>query len=393
MISEKAYWVAWLQIKGIGATLLRNIQQHFGNLSQAWVATLADLQEVDGVGLALSTTIISQRAKIDPEQILNQHLQTNPDFWTPADPNYPRLLLEIPSPPPLLYYRGKVDLAENLGEKPAIAIVGTRYPTKYGRDWTTRISQTLTQAGFTIVSGMALGIDTAAHTACLQNGGRTIAVLGTGVDVVYPAKNQQLYQAIQQRGLIVSEYPAKTQPNRVNFPARNRIIAGLARGVLIMEAPQRSGALITARYANEFCRDVYVLPGSLDNQQALGCLRLLNNGAHVILGEQELLEMIALMPQLDADVLGKTQRTNSLGGEQAQKIHVEPSQVKSKTKTLPDLEPELALILKTIDADYDSLDAIAAQTNLDTSSLLASLSQLELMGLITQLPGMRYQIN
>jgi len=282
VISERAYWLAWLEIKGIGATLLRNIHLHFGNLSQAWIASLAELQQVEGVGLGLSNKIVSQRTKIEPEQILAQHLQTNPDFWTPSDPDYPRLLLEIPSPPPLLYYRGRVDLSENLGEKPAIAIVGTRYPTKYGRDWTTRISKYLTQAGFTIVSGMALGIDTAAHTACLQNGGRTIAVLGTGVDVVYPFQNQQLYQAIQQQGLIVSEYPAGIQPNRVNFPARNRIIAGLARGVLIMEAPQKSGALITARYANEFCRDVYVLPGSLDNEQALGCLRLLNNGAHVI---------------------------------------------------------------------------------------------------------------
>ncbi len=393
MISERAYWLAWLQIKGIGATLLKNIYQYFGSVSQAWEATLVDLQQVEGVGLSLSKQIISQRFKIDPEQILVQHLQSNPHFWTPSDPDYPRLLLEIPSPPPLLYYRGQVDLNENLGKKPAIAIVGTRYPTKYGRDWTTRISETLTQAGFTIVSGMALGIDTAAHTACLQQQGRTIAVLGTGVDIVYPSQNQQLYQAIQQQGLIVSEYPAGTQPNRVNFPARNRIIAGLARGVLIMEAPQRSGALITARYANEFCRDVYVLPGSLDNQQALGCLRLLNNGAHVILGEQELLEMIALMPQLDAEVLAKSNQYD-LGNKKKAQQNNDNHQIQTKKNMKPpDLEPELALILQTIEADYDSLDAIASQTNLDTGSLLASLSQLELMGLITQLPGMRYQLN
>lgn len=377
MIEERAYWLAWLQIKGIGAVLLRRVQQHFGSLANAWMANPSELSQIEGFGTKLISQVSNQRKTIDPQQILAKHLQDNPDFWTPADRDYPRLLLEIPSPPPILYYRGTIDLTENQGSKPAIAIVGTRYPTKYGRDWTRRISQTLTKRGFTIVSGMAAGIDTEAHRACLSAGGRTIAVLGTGVDVVYPYSNRQLYHDIQQQGLILSEYPAQTKPDRQNFPPRNRIIAGLSRAVLIMEAPQRSGALITARYANEFCRDVYVLPGSLDNEQSKGCLNLLNRGAHVILGERELLEMLEIMPSLDTNLQLELPNT--------------PSQpVKAP---LLDLEPKLARIIQAINENNSSLDAIAQKTNLDTGTLLASLSQLELMGLISQQPGMRYQVN
>ena len=374
MIEERAYWLAWLEIKGIGAVLLRRVQQQFGSLANAWTANPSELGRVEGLGNKIITQITNRRTTINPQQILEKHLQDNPDFWTPADREYPRLLLEIPSPPPILYYRGTVDLTENLGGKPAIAIVGTRYPTKYGRDWTRRISQTLTKQGFTIVSGMAAGIDTEAHRACLSAGGRTIAVLGTGVDIVYPHSNRQLYQDIQQQGLILSEYPARTKPDRKNFPPRNRIIAGLSRAVLIMEAPQRSGALITARYANEYCRDVYVLPGSLDSQQSKGCLNLLNRGAHVILGERELLEMLEIMPSLDINLQPETPNTS------------EPALPKL------DLEPQLALIIQAINDDNSSLDAIAQKTALDTGTLLASLSQLELMGLISQLPGMRYQV-
>jgi DNA processing protein len=167
------------------------------------------------------------------------------------------LLIEIATPPPLLYFRGEVELAENLGETPLVAIVGTRQPSEYGIRWTRQISTALAKNGFTVVSGLAEGIDTETHTAALKAGGRTIAVLGTGVDVIYPAKNQQLYKQILSAGLVLSEYPAKTPPDRTQFPRRNRIIAGLSRAVLVMEAPLKSGALITANYANEFGRDVY----------------------------------------------------------------------------------------------------------------------------------------
>ena len=367
MQQEKAYWLAWSQISGVGPILLHRIQQHFGSMAEAWTAPSKAFTAIEGFGNKLITAVEQGRSRLKPNQILAEYNLHNPHFWTPAESEYPRLLLEIPSPPPILHHRGQVNLEENLGIKKSIAIVGTRYPTEYGKRWTRKISHTLAQHGFTIVSGMAAGIDTEAHRGCLAAGGRTIAVLGTGVDLVYPASNRQLYQQIQQQGLILSEYPAGTQPNRVNFPARNRIIAGLCRAVLIMEAPIKSGALITSRFANEFGRDVYVLPGVLDNKQCLGSLELLNRGAHLILSEAHLLEMLGTIPQLDVP--------------------------ESRQLSVPELEPQLAQVYKYITAEPTSLDLIVQQTGLETGSILASLSQLELMGLIAQLPGMRYHTN
>lgn len=364
MLNEKAYWLAWLQIHGLGAVLLLRIKKHFGTMASAWVAPGKEFLALEGFGTKLISTIERSRSRLDPSQILTEYSRRNSQFWTPSESEYPRLLLETASPPPILNYLGKVDLAENLGTKKAIAIVGTRYPTEYGKRWTRKISGTLAQHGFTIISGMAAGIDTEAHRSCLSAGGRTIAVVGTGVDVVYPASNKQLYQQIQQQGLILSEYPAGTQPNRANFPPRNRIIAGLCRAVIIMEAPIKSGALITSRFANEFGRDVYVLPGALDNQKCLGSLELLNRGAHLILSEAHLLEMLGTIPQLDLP--------------------------ESIQLPLPDLEPKLKQIYQAITAEPISLDSIVQQTGLETGFVLASLSQLELMDLISQLPGMRY---
>ncbi len=383
MLPEKAYWLAWSQVPGIGPTLLKRIEQKFGSLAQAWQLPVHELGQVEGFGGKVISKVGSGRSKINPEQLFEEHIKDNPQFWTPADPEYPQLLLEIPSPPAVLYYRGQVQLSENLGVSCAIAIVGTRYPTEYAKRWTNRISKTLTEQGFIIVSGMAAGIDAEAHWSCLQASGRTIAVLGTGVDTIYPYSNQKLYHRIAEEGLIISEYAANTKPDRGNFPARNRIIAGLSRAVLIMEAPQKSGALITARFANDFCRDVYVLPGTLDNQQALGCLDLLNRGAQVILSENQLLEMLQTIPMLDPSL--RSQPALALSESKAN-----TSSSQTQNRDFSHLEPELAQIMSIMTSDSLSLDAIAKKTALDTSKLLASLSKLELMGLISQLPGMRY---
>lgn len=369
---ENAYWLAWSQISGIGPILLKRIEQHFGSLEEAWTASARSLAEVEGLGARSVNVIVETRSRLDPEDLLEKHLQQNPHFWTPADPNYPRLLLETPSPPPLLYYRGQIDVRENHAIIPIIGIVGTRSPTEHGRRWTRRISTALAKHGFVVISGMAAGIDTEAHRACIEAGGRTIAVLGTGVDIIYPASNRKLYEQIQQQGLILSEYPAGTQPNKSNFPPRNRIIAGLARAVLIMEAPEKSGALITARYANEFCRDVYTLPNSPDVEQARGCLRLIHHGAEIIVREDELLEMLGAIPKFDTGV---------------QLSLFESTPVKSA----PELSPQLAKVLDAIAPQPTPFDLIVQATGFSAGELLGFLLQLELLGLISQLPGMRYQ--
>ncbi|MDB9537561.1 DNA-processing protein DprA [Dolichospermum planctonicum CS-1226] len=369
-IEERKYWLAWSQISGIGPILIQRLQQHFSNLETAWKASPGELRKVEGFGIQTLEKVIQQKSRLNPEQLLTQHQQINPLFWTPADPEYPQLLREIPTPPPLLYYRGEIDLQENSGQKPLVGIVGTRQPTEYGIKWTRQISTALAKNGFTVVSGMAEGIDTESHSATLKAGGRTIAVMGTGVDVIYPHKNRDLYQQILKSGIVISEYPAKTPPNRTHFPRRNRIIAGLSRAVLVIEAPLKSGALITATYANEFNRDVYALPGKIDDQPSQGCLKLISQGAGLINHElNELLIMLGAIPKID--------------------IETETPLVKSPP--LPNLAPELQQIINILAIDALSFDFIIQKTGMNAAIVSSSLLQLELMGLVTQLPGMRYQ--
>lgn len=369
MLEERAFWLAWSQITGVGPVLLRRLQQHFGHLAVAWTASASELLAVEGFGKETVKVVVEERSRLHPEQLLQEHSAKNSCFWTPADADYPRLLLETSNPPATLYYRGQVQPEENQGVKPAIGIVGTRRPSEYGKRWTRKLSAALAKNGFTVVSGMAKGVDSEAHRSCLEAGGRTIAVFGTGVDVVYPAENQGLYKQILEQGLVLSEYPAGSQPTREHFPPRNRIIAGLSRAVLVMEAPSKSGALITAYYANDFCRDVYILPGSLDNPNSHGCLSLLSKGAHVILSENHLLELLGAIPQLDPI-------------EQLSLLN-QPS--------LPNLEPELKQVFQAIPSEPASLDFIVQQTGMSAGKVSSALLQLELLGLVSQIPGMRYQ--
>ena len=317
MQNESAYWLAWSKIPRVGPILLKRMWQQFNSLETAWKATPEALGKIEGFGPKLINTIQQQRSQINPPELLKQHLQKNPQFWTPSDDNYPRLLLEIPSPPPLLYYQGQVNLLENKGNTPMVGIVGTRYPSHH----------------------------------------------------------RQMHRDLQKRGLIISEYPSGTPGDRRHFPARNRIIAGLSRAVLVMEAPEKSGALITARYANEFCRDVYTLPNSPDIAQARGCLRLIHHGAEMILTEHELLDMLGAIPELDQ-------------GKQLSLFDVEKVE---KKEALPQLDPDLLKIFQAIATEATAFDVIVEKAGLPTPQVSGGLLQQELEGLITQLPGMRYQ--
>ncbi|MEG4849356.1 DNA-processing protein DprA [Microcoleus sp. B5-D4] len=381
MLEERAYWLAWSQINGIGPILLQRLHQNFKSLAEAWTAQSVDLMRIQGFSKQIIETILQERTQLNPEEFIEKHLIKNPCFWTPADPDYPRLLLEIPNPPPVLYYRGLVDVKENQGITPTVAIVGTRSPSEYGRRWTRKFSTALARSGFTVVSGLAAGIDTEAHTGCLEAGGRTFAVVGTGVDIVYPKQNERLCDRILQHGLVISEYPVGTQPNRTNFPRRNRIIAGLSRATIVIEAPHKSGALITAYQANDFCRDVYVLTARLDDERSFGCLELLSKGAHPILpnsdrllSEDRLLEMLGAMPKLD----------------RAEQLSLFPPNP-TVEKQGPPLEPELAKVLSAIESGPISFDVIVEAAGLEAGTVSSILLQLELLGLVSQLPGMRYQ--
>lgn len=402
-MEERAYWLAWSRIGGIGPIVLQRLQQHFGTLARAWTASTLELGQIAGIGRQTIEKIEKERSRLNPEKLLEEHLSKNPNFWTPADADYPRLLLEIPSPPPVLYYRGQVSPEENQGITPTVGIVGTRFPSEYGRRWTRKIAAILAKRGFTIVSGLAAGIDAEAHRGCLDVGGRTIAVFGTGVDRIYPKENKTLAREVIEQGLILSEYPAGAGPNSRHFPQRNRIIAGLSRAVFIMEAPSKSGALITADIANDFGRDVYVLPARLEDEKSHGCLKLINGGAEVIPVEmEELLEMLGAMPRLDVEEDLEEQLSLFETTEQKTKVKTKPEgritpelqpelEPELEPALKPELEPELARVLEAIASEEISFDVIVERANLPASSVSSSLLQLELLGLVTQLPGMRYQ--
>jgi DNA processing protein len=350
--------------------LLRRIQEHFGTLSSAWLASPVELTAVEGLGDRKIEAIISGRSQLNVSEFVEQHQRQNPHFWTLADDDYPQRLREIPSPPPVLYYRGQVPLIQDWDSIPAVAIVGTRRPTEYGKKWTRRLTTALVKHGFTIISGMAAGIDTEAHQTCVQAEGQTLAILGTGVDVVYPAANRSLYEQILERGLVLSEYPAGTAPDRIHFPQRNRIIAGLSQATIVTEAPAKSGALITADVAETFGRTVYAVPGSLDNPNAIGCLGAIARGARLILGEQHLLEQ-----------LGAIDRTP---GKHA------PTRPPVPTPIQPTLEPDLDRIFQVITGESIAFEAIVQKVGMDAGTVSGLLIQLELLGVIAQLPGMRY---
>ncbi|OYQ61717.1 DNA protecting protein DprA [Pseudanabaena sp. SR411] len=360
--SERAYWLAWSQIRGIGPVLIKRLYQAFGSMSEAWQALPSDLQVVEGIGGQTLETIRQAQREVEPLSLLAIHEHNNLNFWTPSDREYPQLLWEIPDPPPILYYHGHLI---DWNERNTVAIVGTRNATPYGKRWTKKLVSALAGRGFTIISGMAEGIDGEAHKACLEVGGQTLAVVGTGVDRIYPYKHKSLYEQIVASGLVVSEYPQGTAPDKTHFPARNRIIAGLSRVTLVMEAPERSGALITAYQANEYGRDVYALPNSLEVSEAKGCLKLLGKGAQAILGVDELLEALGMLPNLD-------QPTPAIA-----------------ISDLPLLQQNILQVIGF--GDPVGLDWIVEQTKSPSGEVLGALTHLELVGAIAPYPGMRYQ--
>jgi len=283
----KQFWLAFAQVKGLGAVRLRHIYEHYQDLSLAWDAPRADLL---ALGLPPEAVDHQQHLKktLDPDRLLNDVYKRHAWVLTFDDTAYPPLLKAITDPPMVLYGSGTL----TPHDQRAIAVVGTRKATGYGKQMTETLVNALVAHGVTIVSGLAHGIDIEAHRAALAAGGRTIAVLGTGIDSIYPQRHRETAVEIVANGAVLTEFPLGTKPLGKNFPARNRIISGLCLGVLVVEAPEKSGALQTAEFAAEEGREVFAVPGNADSLTSRGTNLLIQDGASLTLTAQDILNTL-----------------------------------------------------------------------------------------------------
>nr|WP_230411666.1 DNA-processing protein DprA [Denitromonas iodatirespirans] len=331
-----------------------------GHIFQAGPAALAPL-----IGDKAARQLREHDSREAVAAALDWVAQPGNHILTLADAAYPQRLLELPDPPTLLYVKGDPDLLN----RPALAIVGARSATAQGEANAAAFAGALARAGLSIVSGLALGIDAAAHAGALDAGGTTIAVIGTGADRMYPARNQALARRIVEHGAIVTEFPLGTQVAAHNFPRRNRIISGLAQGVLVVEAALGSGSLITARLANEQGREVFAIPGSIHSPQSKGCHRLIRDGAKLVETAEDILEESAFSGHAD---------TAPAPAERHPDAAAEPP-------------VDDAGVLAALGHDPVSLDTLATRTGLTADALYAILLSLELDGHLARLPGGRFQ--
>ncbi|MBU1255727.1 DNA-processing protein DprA [Patescibacteria group bacterium] len=289
--NQAKYFNAFNLINGIGPINFKKLLTYFHSLENAWSADLNEFNQA-GLSQSLIEQIKKQRLKINPDWEMERINKEKISLITIQDKKYPKLLKEIYAPPPLLYIKGTIEPKDDF----SIGIVGTRKLSSYGREITPLITSDLSQAGLTIVSGLAKGIDTLAHQAAIKAEKRTIAVLGSSVDKksIYPAVNRRLAEEISQNGAVISEYPINTKPLAHYFPQRNRIISGLSLGILVIEAPEKSGALITAKDALEQNRDVFAIPGHILSNNSLGTNNLIKLGAKLVSNANDIIEELNL---------------------------------------------------------------------------------------------------
>ena len=371
-MTELSNWIRLTCTNGIGCETARKLLLAFGLPHQIFSATLNDLKQVVTERQAQALCLpLSETTQHLIEQTERWCDQPNNHFITLADPNYPTNLLEIPDPPTVLYVKGRLDLLAAT----SVAVVGSRNATEQGIKNARQFSASLSHAGITIISGMALGIDTAAHEGALAGVGATVAVIGTGADKVYPARNHELAHQIAAQGCIVSEYALGTPPIASNFPRRNRLISGLAQGVLVIEAAAQSGSLITARMAAEQGRDVFAIPGSIHSPLAKGCHQLIKQGAKLVETAQDILQELRL-------------------------DHIAPNPSIAPTPSSARAAAETVDAIALADDDsllthmgYDPVhpDELALRSHLASSVLSEKLLLLELEGLVEIMPGGLYR--
>ncbi|MCS6773246.1 MAG: DNA-processing protein DprA [Anaerolineae bacterium] len=357
MSAELPYYLAFARVQGIGAVRLRKLKAHFGDLQSAWSASEFDLAAA-GLEPRLIGALVTTRRTVHPEAEVERLYRAGAQAVTWDDADYPRLLREVQDPPPVLFVKGSLSEADQW----AVAVVGTRSATVYGRQVTEMLASDLARNNITVVSGLARGIDATAHEAALKAEGRTIAVLGCGVDVVYPPEHARLAARIAEHGALVSDYPLGTPPDARNFPPRNRIISGLSLGVVVVEADEQSGALITAQFAGEQGREVFAVPGNIFNRSSRGTNRLIQQGAKVVLDTQSILEELNL----------------SMIAERVAVSQVAPEN---------DLE---RLLLSQLSHDPLPLDDLVRAVNLPAESVAAALALMELKGLVRNAGKMSY---
>ncbi|HMZ06549.1 MAG TPA: DNA-processing protein DprA [Anaerolineales bacterium] len=356
-MDEKKYWVGFNLIKGIGAVRMQGLVAYFGDLALAWNADQAELMEA-GLGAKLVEKVVAARKQINLEQVWAKIEAQHIKILTWADENYPSRLREIDQPPPVLYIRGEY-LEDDLF---AVALVGTRKVTPYGRQVTEEIASFLAANGISVISGLARGVDSIAHQTALRAGGRTIGVLGSGVDKIYPPEHRGLAEQMMERGAIISDYAVGTPPDASNFPPRNRIISGLSLAVVVIEAAETSGALITAEFAAEQGREIFAVPGSIFAPQSKGTNRLIQKGAQPLITPADLMQALDLT-RMDAH--------------------------KTARKILPADETE-ARLLNVLSSEPLHIDEIRNRAELPVEKVSAALVIMELKGIIRQVGGMNY---
>jgi len=360
------YWIALKSIAGVGNITFPALVDEFGSLPAIFAAPVSKLSETPGISQNIATAISGfkgwDKVKVELEFLSKNDI----NIITYQDELYPVKLMNIYDRPPFLYVRGNLNKNDT-----NIAIVGSRLASTYGKYTTERISRELALKGLTIVSGMARGIDSVAHRGALTAHGRTIAVLGSGLDVIYPPENKKLYADIIQNGAVISEFPLGTPPRSANFPTRNRIISGMSYGVVIVEAGEKSGSLITARLALEQGREVFAVPGSIDAAGSRGTNKLIKQGAKLIENTDDILEEI--LPQFERTIVLRPPSASN------------PEVVAVKnTETLSAVDQK---IIGFVSGSRVHIDDLISSTGLSSADILSALTTLELKGMVRQYPG------
>ncbi|MSQ28827.1 MAG: DNA-protecting protein DprA [Dehalococcoidia bacterium] len=351
------YWVGFSLIPGVGRARIALLEQGFPDLAAAWQAPAATLLAT-GLDRRTVRSIVTRRDTVDPDAEMAKLHRLGVHTLTPVDPRYPALLRETDDHPAVLYVLGEM-LPE---DRASLAVVGTRRASAYGREATSRLVADMVRSNVTIVSGLARGIDTMAHRTALDHGGRTIAVLASGLDTIYPADNTGLAREIVKRGALVSEHPLGVKPEASFFPRRNRIMSGLSLGVLLVEAGEQSGASITVRYALDQNRDVFAVPGSIFSPGSRGAHRWIQEGAKLVTRAEDVLE------ELNLAVLGQ----------------------QMELKAVVPATPVEQRILRLLSHEPAHIDAMARQTGLPVAEVSSALAMMELKGMVRQVGGMNF---